>query len=126
MNTVICHWFGHDLHDNPDKTHYSNSVKCSRCGEVFTYKTDKWRRTFWETETWEYGKIIAACVLVGLLVLLVLTLSVGFFNSIICGQYAEMGIEARYNFWTGCMANHPEFGWLPIEEYFRTINLYQP
>jgi hypothetical protein len=43
-----------------------------------------------------------------------------------CQQYDKMDITVQYEFWTGCMANHPKFGWLPIGEYFKVINLNIP
>lgn len=38
----------------------------------------------------------------------------------------KFNVDAVWNFWTGCMAKHPQFGYLPIDEYFRVINIYNP
>jgi hypothetical protein len=43
-----------------------------------------------------------------------------------CDAYADMGITVQYNFWTGCMAQHPVFGWMPTSEYFKVLNLNIP
>lgn len=40
-----------------------------------------------------------------------------------CQRYESMSIPVDWDFWGGCMANHPEFGWLPVKQYFQTMNL---
>lgn len=47
-------------------------------------------------------------------------------NKITCNAYAQMDIETQWTFWTGCMANHPRFGWIPVDEYFRILNINIP
>jgi hypothetical protein len=48
------------------------------------------------------------------------------FNYNTCQTYAGMGIDVQFHFWGGCFANHPKFGWVPVNEYFRILNVNVP
>jgi hypothetical protein len=81
---------------------------------------------FWDSDAWVYIKIIggtflAFSLLIGLIILF---LSISSKNA--CNFYSLKGIETQWNFWTGCLANHPKFGWIPVDEYFKTFNIYNP
>lgn len=142
---VICKIFGHNYDPTPDSSESSNAYfrhNCLRknCDEFFgRYKLEsfekqssyyKFHETFWDSATWNFIKIVVSAFLGVFSVFLILFLIIGtvtiLFGSIECTEYAKLGIETRYTFWTNCMANHPKFGWLPIDEYFRTINLNIP
>lgn len=75
-------------------------------------------------------KTYLSLILAGIVLLaLIFAPFVGFdvllnYNS--CKRYESMGIPVDWDFWGGCMANHPEFGWLPINDYFQTLNLNVP
>jgi hypothetical protein len=40
-----------------------------------------------------------------------------------CLNYANMELQAKYSFWTGCMIKDSKLGWLPSEQYFNHISL---
>ncbi len=138
---VICKIFGHNYDPTPDSSESSNAYfrhNCLRknCDEFFgRYKLEsfekqssyyKFHETFWDSTAWEATKIFGSTILAVFFVFFLIALVGSFFSSIGCTEYAKLGIETRYTFWTNCMANHPKFGWLPIDEYFRTINLNIP
>jgi hypothetical protein len=81
---------------------------------------------FWDSDFWEYTKVIVPVVLIFLLIILLLVLFFSFGDYKACNAYSLKGIETQWNFWTGCLANHSKFGWIPIEEYFKTFNIYNP
>lgn len=65
-----------------------------------------------------FGLILISVVVIGGVVY------IAQYNS--CQDYSSMGIDVQYHFWIGCMANHPKFGWMPTDDYFRTLNINIP
>lgn len=131
MNTR-CYFLGHSEGKSDARTW---DFKCPRCGEYFDRNNfySKYRDTFWTSDTWDGIKftikfigILLVILIVAALILSVIVIPAFWFSHNSCNSYLEMGIETQWRFWTGCMANHPEFGWLPISDYFRTINIYNP
>lgn len=140
MTNTVCWIFGHDYDIKPHE-HFAHTfeARCTRknCGMVLSrreseerfrdiVKDKKYNNTFWDSDAWDYTKIIL--LIVGLIVLILLC---GLVPTVIttksaCTVYAQQGIEVMYNFWTGCMANHPDFGWMPVDEYFNTLNVRIP
>ena len=80
---------------------------------------------FWDSDFWEFCKFMFPVVfLIFLIIFLVFGID-AYFTYKTCNAYLVKGIETQWNFWTGCLANHPKFGWIPVEEYFKTFNIYQ-
>jgi hypothetical protein len=73
----------------------------------------------------EYGVLINFALVIVFSFALLLSF-VALVQSRACDAYADMGITVQYNFWTGCMAQHPVFGWMPTSEYFEVLNLNIP
>lgn len=98
-------------------------IECPACGD---YYENKWEDSFWKSSSYAVERIfmaIAAAFLV--VILLIIVLKIWFdWNS--CNTYHSMGVPSQWNLWVGCMAEHPKFGWIPVEDYFRVINLYTP
>ena len=124
----ICRLLGHKKILVLKGMKYPEHYTCLWCGENRNYKGD-FSKTAW-TEFWdEYGSLIAVIfwTFVGILVTMGTVVAiVNWGNHRTCDAYSLMGIDVSYNFWTNCMANHPVFGWVPISDYFRIINLYTP
>ncbi len=121
-----CYIFGHEYVVNKGNNYgrYSTHI-CKYCGHTTGEpKASKWDYTFWQSDawdtikTWTIGLLIFTGVVFGIVYLFY------WMNSTACTQYKSMGIDVMYNFWTGCMANHPKFGWIPVEKYFEVLNLY--
>lgn len=76
---------------------------------------------------WDFLKFIGqVAILLAVLLALVFGSAIAvdrISQSYSCQQYSDMGIQVHYNFWTGCMARHSQFGWIPVDEYFKTLNL---
>lgn len=128
---ISCNVFGHKFVKNTgnDVRYYTKYI-CKRCKTTAEYESEIWEDTFWKSDTWENIKVISIGIGVIAGVLLVLFGILGGIMSIqsyfTCTQYKDMGIDVIWKLWTGCMANHPKFGYIPIEEYFKTLNLYKP
>jgi hypothetical protein len=82
---------------------------------------DFWRSDFWDSTKFIGGILLLFALIIGLIILF---FSFGDYKA--CNAYSLKGIETQWSFWTGCLANHPKFGWIPIEEYFKTFNIYNP
>lgn len=139
-----CNFLGHSLRFFPEKRGQNNSIitkqeiACMRpgCGFSEIVLRDevpgelmvrrKYRDAFWNSSTFRAIINFLVWVLVGLTVLAGILAITYWVDLSECNAYGNMGIEVRYNFWTECMAKHPKLGWLPIDDYFRTINLYVP
>ena len=97
-------------------------VGCSRCGEQVP-SDDKWSCTYWTSDDWEtlsWGLKFFGSVLT----ILAVAIAIACWGNISeCNAYADLGVQTRWNFWTGCMALNDQFGWFPIEEFFRSVNL---
>lgn len=127
---IRCHFLGHSEGKSDSRTW---DFKCPRCEHYFDkdrHGNGKFGYTFWTSDTWDSIKFTVKFIAITLLII-TLTISVIVIPSVwlshnSCNSYLEMGIETQWGLWTGCMANHPEFGWLPISDYFRTINIYNP
>lgn len=115
---IKCHLVGHDLQQTDKNSGwYECSRGCSGCG---TRKpNNKWILTFWDSSEYIEIKVVLVA-LVGLALAIYLIAMVKLAQ---CNAYSDMGIETLWNFWTACMGNHPKFGWIPIDEYFRILNL---
>lgn len=128
----ICYFFGHSFIKNNDnlRRRYDNFV-CKHCKEYYVeeekfFSKYKWSETFWNSATWDIIKIIGIFVLIiaAFLLLVAAIMSITTYNT--CQQYSKLGIDTIWNFWTGCLAKHPEFGYIPVDEYFKTFNIYKP
>lgn len=129
MPVKTCYIFGHDFKRNANpKNRYYDEYKCTKCNSTIGdyLKENKFRHTFWDSDAWGFVKIVFTALLCMSAVVGFCVLLIGFFSNLTCQQYIKMGIDAKFNLWTGCMANHPKFGWIPIDDYFKTINLYMP
>lgn len=123
-----CYIFGHKFELNPDRgDHWGDTHRCIyNCG----YKTNnpgkgsKYIDTFWRSDAWDTIVSWFKVILVVLIILLIIVGIIYWISNSTCIQYKNMGINVLYNFWTGCMANHPKFGWIPVEKYFEVLNLY--
>ncbi len=127
MKNPICYILGHDDKGEKNKVRDWHN-KCSRCKSEWNpnWNNTRFADSFWNSEVWDFLKLVIPIILVALGILVAI-IGIGYLldkNS--CNAYSTMGIDVIYNFWTGCMANHPKFGYIPIEEYFRTLNLYIP
>ena len=80
-----------------------------------------WLSNFWD----EFQPIIIiALIFIGVIACIVgFSLTINY-NS--CQEYVAMGIPAQWHFWSGCMANHPKFGWVPVDQYFKILNINLP
>lgn len=127
---IVCQFVGHDYRKSSREDYYHHyKYVCQRkdcVGHTDFSTDDKWRNTFWDSGVWETIKYIGMALLCAILVLSLVVLLINFLGVKTCQQYAKMGVETSYNFWTGCMANHSKFGWVPVDEYFRVINLNIP
>lgn len=123
----ICYWFGHkkfELNKSPDRSNYHPYI-CPRCKETYQYSdTSKFEDTFWKSDTWDTIKMITCGIISILGAIFIIYAILTLFSIPSCIQYAKMGIETKWNFWTMCMAHHPKFGWVPVDEYFKILNLY--
>ena len=115
-----CNLFGHQ-HSGKGLGGWNH--ECKRCHIMYD---NKWRDTFWESSTWEGIKILFNITVVVVVLFGAFSLLITGTGMASCNQYRDMGVETIYKFWVGCMANHEKFGWVPVEEYFRTINLNIP
>jgi hypothetical protein len=120
-----CYLFGHSYKSNEGISYFKYS--CVRCEHQSNYPgMEKWENTFWDSEYWGAIKIIF-WIIFGILVFFSFVIGlVSVISSNTCQEYSKMGIDVVWNFWTGCMANHPKFGYIPIAEYFRTLNINLP
>jgi hypothetical protein len=125
---LACNLFGHsyELNEKLEKKSYFK-YSCTRCENQTDYvDRDRWENTFWQSEYFDVIKVIFWFLLGTIIFILLIVglISVIGYNS--CQQYSKFGVDAVWNFWTGCMANHPKFGYIPVEEYFRTLNINLP
>lgn len=124
-----CKWFGHKFIENKKESFFK--YVCSNCQRLANYPENEKYDDVWWTEFWdEYKTIISSLLLFiaiflivfGIVALLAITT-----EKATCNSYIAMGIPAKWTgIWTGCMANHPKFGWIPVQKYFEIINLYLP
>jgi hypothetical protein len=125
---LACNIFSHKFlenHKQGKKTHYKYS--CTRCGEESDYPDmNKWENTFWDSDAWIYTKSILVVLLGTVAIISLMIFISSLVGKVSCNSYAEMGIPVQWNFWVGCMANHPKFGWIPVDEYFSVLNLNIP
>jgi hypothetical protein len=123
MKNPICNFFGHV----PGEPHRKDSswATCSRCGVDCT-TFERFRETFWTSETWSF---MYFCIIVVLIVFIIIGLGYLFWaitDRITCSTYAKLEVKTVWNFWTGCMAHSDKFGWLPVGQYFNLINVNVP
>ena len=127
---LTCNLRGHDYEEYKEEKTYryrGYSHYCSRCeNPTDSPNVDKWDNTFWESTEWQVLKIVSAYVLGTFAVILLIFWLAVFASKSTCNSYAEMGIDVQWNFWTSCMANHPKFGWVPVAEYFKILNVNLP
>lgn len=136
-----CYWLGHSFNRIPEEKGPNGSrisypvIQCKYCKEsmdVERYQTFedaekdyKFRWTYWSSDNWEYfAKPLLIVLAVMLLVIAVIIFLSAGSSYLACKNLAEFDVVTRYNFWTGCMAYSEKTGWLPSEEFFKTINLY--
>ena len=111
------------------ENHPVEAFICERCEEEQRYK-EHFHNNYWQ-EFWEdWGDIIkvfgTAIAVIAVGILLIAGLGTWYSFSI-CNSYIDVGIPARWTgFWTECMAEHPKFGWVPVDKYFEILNLYVP
>lgn len=131
---LVCQIIGHDFGLVENGTYAE--CKWTGCKESHrhyrndsleeTQKSYKFHNTFWDSAGLEVIKIISGAIL-GIAVLFVLvSIPLFLMGRATCNAYSGMGVDVLWNFWTGCMAKHSEFGWLPIEQYFNSLNLNLP
>lgn len=121
-----CYVFGHEYVVNKGRntSRYGDYI-CIHCGHTTDDpETSKWDYTFWQSDSWEIITFWFKVILVIIAIILTFCGIYYFIDSNTCNQYKNIGIDVMFNFWTGCMANHPKFGWIPIEKYFEVLNLY--
>lgn len=118
-----CYVFGHTFKELPHHRYYYK-YECTECErKTDNPEVERFEYTFWDSNTWETAKFILTSLLT-IAVAAYLAVSLGnFINSISCMKYQELGIDTIYSFWTGCMAKHPVYGWVPVEEYFKILNV---
>lgn len=124
----LCTVFGHNPESKSEKvSSYREMFRCPDCEELFD---DRFEDCFWKSEEFEFLRMLLMVFLGMALILFIIfliTTLIGSLTSLAkCNSYLEMGVNTQFNFWTGCMANHPKFGWVPVEKYFEIINLYIP
>ncbi len=121
-----CYIFGHKFEPNPEKDfRWRQDYRCIYCDTTTNRpEEDKFKDTFWKSDTLDTIKFWTAAVLTVASIASAIILMGYFVDNSTCNQYKNMGIDVIYNFWTGCMANHPKFGWIPVEKYFEVLNLY--
>ena len=131
-----CNYFGHKY--NPVLTsRYSQKVhRCIRekCEEYLVPDEDfeknskehRWDGTYWESSDWELIRMILSVLFWATMVIFFIIFVGAVIDNLTCDSYQNLGIPAKWGLWTGCMAEHPKFGWIPISEYFRVINLNIP
>lgn len=121
---IFCKWFGHSPEEIKEGIR-TVGYKCSKCGEE-----EKWDSSFRTgnirlfLDNW--GIVFVA---IGVVLGFLLMLSVPFVLAeyAACSKYVEMGVPAKWTgIWTGCMAEHPQFGWVPVDNYFQIIGIYAP
>jgi hypothetical protein len=100
---------------------------CERKG--CRYETDypqehKWDKTIWTSDEWETIKRITLILLWMVFIVALFTFGFIFVGKHSCDSYGNMGINVMYDFWNGCMAKHEKYGWVPVVEYFKILNLY--
>ncbi|HJU59251.1 MAG TPA: hypothetical protein VJ583_05845 [Nitrososphaeraceae archaeon] len=124
----ICYIIGHDK-KGESVPGIDWEYNCSKCGvgwDKHGYYGGKFRYTFWTSGIWESAKFFFR--IIGLASLLLIFFSV--FNILLsnasCNSYEKFGVETVYDIWAGCMAKHPKLGFIPVEEFFRTINIINP
>jgi hypothetical protein len=130
----ICDILGHDYvkasRDQDNKLYGRGFTHiCSRggCKEVSDYPhREKWNNTFWDSDAWDVTKIVLASLLATVLVFLIIWAAVNLGSEYSCNGYKSLGVNVQYSWRTGCMALHEKFGWVPVAEYFRVINLNIP
>lgn len=121
---LSCNVFGHRYIENKESMGGWDRYVCNRCETKHDeYNKDIWKDTFWRGAAWDaikyiIGTIGAIAIVVGFIVGISSLVN---YNS--CMAYKDLDINVIWKFWTGCMGNHPKFGWLPIDEFFRTINV---
>lgn len=142
MTKRNCYWFGHNFQPgksgklpNGEYLPPEEAIcSCGRRNRIRWYtsfeqlvRKEKWTGTFWKSDAFGRIKIFLwvlfwiAVFIFCIWLLLILPQQIG------CGTYrTQFGVETVYNLWTGCMANSPKFGWIPVDEYFRSINLNIP
>ena len=99
------------------------AYKCTRCSEK--HNDIRWfSDTLW-ADVWDDWGIAITVITIALLSLITITAVTSLISRATCNQYSLLDINTKYNLLTGCMAQHHKFGWLPISDYFRTVNLYQ-
>lgn len=116
----LCYWIGHAEIVNGD---------CTRCHR-YCYSGNRLSSTFWDSQAWNAVKF-ALLLALGISALLFLIIAITGIPTLIsakyaCDAYAKMGVKVVWDFWAGCMANHPQFGWMPVDQYFKTLNVYKP
>lgn len=116
----ICYVFGHGKRDEEGD--------CTRCHK-YCYG-NRWNDTFWDSTAWGYIKFVLTLVLALSALLFLIFAIIGIppliYAKYACDSYAKMGVKVVWDFWAGCMANHPQFGWMPVDQYFKTLNIYKP
>jgi hypothetical protein len=87
----------------------------------------KYEDTFWTSDAWSNIKIVLLGILAAFGVLALIVIPAIILNKLSCNSYAKfVEVPVQWNFWTSCMAKHPQFGWMPIDEFFRNVNVTLP
>lgn len=72
---------------------------------------------------WDGLKFVGSILLISVLIVSLIFSGLMLTTYPACQSYQHMGIQVQWSFWTGCMAHHSQFGWLPVDEYFKTLNV---
>jgi hypothetical protein len=120
--SVRCYIFGHRKGSSGKMTW---DYKCPDCGNYWD-KGQQSMDTFWDSDAWMYTKIVLATIFWAMVGMGIIAIVFTIVDSRICAAYSSKGIPTEWSFWTGCLANHPKFGWIPVDEYFKTFNIYNP
>lgn len=113
-----CYVFGHTFEETPKREYYK--FACTQCERKSDNpKSEKFENTFWESNEWE----IIRATLITLVVFAVLLFTIVSLRNHACMIYQELQINTMYNPWTGCMAKHQVYGWVPVEKYFEILNV---
>ena len=123
MSNLVCNIVGHTSEKGALRKDCYLYPTCDRCGIEYC---SRYGRTFWTSSKFEAIKFTLGMLLLFVSIVTLVLLLLGWGNKVTCNQYIELGIPAQWKFWTGCMANHPKFGWIPVDEYFKTFNIYKP
>ena len=112
-----CYILGHKLVEDDNK--------CQRCHSRI-YGDSAYYGTFWHSDTFDTIKIIFTIMLVTVLMFSVAASIYATMSKAACNQYADFGLKVIWKFWTGCMVEHPKFGWVPADQYFKILNINMP